>query len=132
MFRLRRFVLSVVGALACLAVLAAVNPPQARADFSGGHFAAIAYSEQTGRYGYANGYHCLTEAENQAIAHCCAPDARAVVYVENGWVALAQGDNRAYGYAWSARSLLDAEARAVHNCGSLGCNPHLVLWAPSC
>jgi serine/threonine-protein kinase len=114
-----------------LAVLIAPNPSQAQAGGVGSHFAAIAYSEQTGKYGYANGCSCREEAESKAIAFCGACDAKVVTWVQNGWVALAKGGNGAYGCAWSARCLADAGAAAVRNCACRGPCPQLVLWACS-
>jgi hypothetical protein len=107
----------------------AANPAQAQAGCTGSHFAAIAYSEQTGKYGYANGCSCQEEAESKAIGFCGACDARVVSSVQGGWVALAKGGNGAYGYGWSTRSLADAEVAAMRSCACRGPCPQLVLWA---
>ena len=65
-------------------------------------YAAIAYSPETGRYGY--GFRCSSkeEAGQEAIRQCHADDARALIYTYNAWCALAVGDNGAYGSAWGA------------------------------
>jgi hypothetical protein len=116
----------VVLALVSLTVLAPIELSQARAA-DGSKYAAIAYSEQTGQYGYAFGYDCLDDAENDAVANSNAADACVVVYVENGWAALAEGDNGTYGDAWSTTSLADAECQALQYCGP-GNHPHIVAW----
>lgn len=131
MFRLTRSVSAVVVIFASVLLLGTIPPSRAQAGFSRDSFAAIAYSEQTGRYGYANRFACLVDAQRQAISNCCAADAHVVVAVENGWVALAQSDGGRYGCAWSTRSLLDAERCAVQNCGPFCSNPHVVLWVSS-
>lgn len=126
MFQLHRPAAVVFLALVGLAVIAAINPPRAEAS-PRSKYAAIAYSEQTGRYGYAYGYNALQNAEDDAIANCDAPDAEVVTWVENGWVALALGDDGAYGYSWSTQSLADAEAVALQNCP--GNNACIAAWA---
>jgi hypothetical protein len=63
------------------------------------------------------------------MANCGAPDARVVVWVENGWVALAIGENGAYGDAWSTRSLADAEALARQYCAQNGGPCPTMVWA---
>jgi len=126
----RRVSVAVVAALASLLVIAAVRPSEAEAS-GGGRFAAIAYSPVTGRLGYAFGFGCLQDAENDALRRCCAADARIVAWVQSGWVALAVGDNGAYGFAWSTRSLADAQRSALQNCAPFGCNPYIAAWAAS-
>jgi serine/threonine-protein kinase len=113
-------------AVLSLVALAAVNPSRAEAG-SSDRFAAIAYSECTGRYGYTFGCGCLADAEAGAVANCGAPDARVVGCVENGWVALARSPNgSAYGYGWSTCSLADAEATALRSCPG-----YIAVWAAS-
>lgn len=72
------------------------NLPSARADY-----AAIAFSQSTGKYGYTWGYKTRTAAEQAAVARVSAYDARPVVWVHNGYCALALGDVRgAAGWGW--------------------------------
>src|SRR5689334_18039589 len=78
-------------------------------------FGAIAYSPDTGRWGYSYGFYWQSDASNDALARCNAADARVVVWVQNGWAALAVGDDGAYGWGWSASSRADAESRALQN-----------------
>jgi hypothetical protein len=129
MRHLHRPASTIVCALASLLVLTTVHLSPAKADDPGGKFAAIAYSEQSGRYGYAYGCTCLPDAQNNAVANCGAADAHVVVWVENGWVALAVGDNGAYGDAWSTSSVAEAEAIALQNCSQYGGNAHIAVWA---
>jgi Domain of unknown function (DUF4189) len=115
-----------------LAVSAIVAFSRAQANPIGDRFAAIAYSGQTGRYGYAYGRTCLADAESAAVANCAACDARVVIRVENGWVALARGVNgTAYGVGWSTRSLADAEGIALQGCAQRGCLGYIAAWAQS-
>ena len=115
-----------------LAMLAAVGPPAAQASPCGNHFAAIAYSPQTGRYGYSSGAACLANAEAGAVANSGACDARVVVWVEDGWAAFARSPNgSAYGYGVSTRSLAEAEAIALRGCALNGCPGCIVARAAS-
>lgn len=116
--------LALIVAVAGVAALA--TPASARAD----SYAAIAYSEDTGQWGYSYGLGCRAEAENDALSRCGGDDARIVVWCENACAALAVGDNGAYGYAWgSCRA--EAERRAVRECRKHGCNPHIACWVSS-
>jgi hypothetical protein len=105
MFRLRRpTVATIVTLLLSLTVFSSVALPAAEAGCRVNRFAAIAYSPLTGRYGYTSGAFCLADATAGAIANCCAPDARVVVWVENGWAAFARSRNgTAISYGVSTR-----------------------------
>jgi hypothetical protein len=122
---------STVAAATLVALILLGSVPLPRAEASRGHFAAIAYSEQTHRYGYVYGYTCLPDARRDAVHNANACDAQVVVSAENGWVALALGDDGAYGYGWSTCSRAEAERIALQNCGQHGCHPHIVCWASS-
>jgi serine/threonine-protein kinase len=112
---------------AALLALAAARPPRAQADPCVPRFAAVAYSECTGRYGYTYGKACLADAEAGALANCGARDARIVGWVENGWVALARSpQGSAYGFGWSTRSLAEAEAIALRACPG-----YIAVWTAS-
>ncbi len=121
----------VVSSILSLNVLMAVNPPAVEAGCRVNHFAAIAYSPLTGRYGYASGATSLLAAKAVAIANCGACDARVMVWVENGWAAFAVSPNGAVGYGVSARSLAQAEAIALSGCALSGCPGGIVAWAAS-
>jgi hypothetical protein len=86
-----------------LALLLTVSPRQARADVTIDFdtYAAVAYSRSTGKYGSAWNYGSRSAAQRAALARCPAADARIVAWVKGGWVALAIGENNAYGYGYS-------------------------------
>jgi hypothetical protein len=90
-------------------------------DFS--TYAAVAYSSSTGSYGYAWNYGTRGEAEQVALSRCTAADARIVGWVQGGWLALAIGENNAYGvgseYGDGATNTV-AEQRAIDQCHSRG------------
>jgi hypothetical protein len=133
MLRLRRPALA-LGFVALLSVvtLLAVDSPAAQASFGVNRFAAIAYSPQTGRYGFTSGATCLPDAEARAIANCGACDARIVVWAENGWAAFARSPNgSAVGYGVSTRSLAEAEAIALRGCALNGFPGSIIAWAAS-
>jgi hypothetical protein len=105
----------------------AANPTVALASHD--RYAAIAYSEQTGNYGYSYGFNCSQDAENDALSRCNGCDAQVVVWVKNGWAALAVGDNGAYGWGWSGNCRADAENIARQNCS--GDNVRILCWVYS-
>lgn len=122
---IRHAILGLIVAAAGVFWLAA--PAIARADA----FAAIAYSPNTGNYGYAYGKGCRAEAENAAVGYCNACDAQVVVWCENASAALAVGDNGVYGYAY-ANCRADAERLALCYCRDAGgCNAHILCWVNS-
>jgi len=97
----------------CGAMAHAQQTPQTRSsqqepDFRPDTYAAIAYSESTGRIGFAWAFETREKAEDRAIKECNAGDARVITWVRNGWCALAIGDNGAYGGEWGAS---EGEAR---------------------
>ena len=69
-------------------------------DIDDDSYAAIAYSPATGEYAYAYNYGSRGAAERAALANCKETDAKVVGWVKAGWLALAVGDNKAYGVAW--------------------------------
>jgi hypothetical protein len=83
---------------------------------NGAHFAAIANSRTTGRWGSANGWEYRADAENVARKMCHAADADVVVYVKDGYVALAVGDNGIYGAGYGT-TRKQAEEMALRECG---------------
>jgi hypothetical protein len=113
--------------LASLAVLAAARAPRAVAAPPVDRFAAIAVSQQTGRYGYGTGYATLYEAEASARVNTGDPNAEVVVWVKNGWLALAYCDT-GYATSWSTRSAQDAAARALDDCSRNGSPGQLAVW----
>src|SRR4051812_22619925 len=98
---LRMLVLFVLGGFACL-----TPTPTTRADevivFNGSTYAAIAYSPATGNHGYAYNHGSRAAAEAAALRYCKGDDARIVTWVNNGFCALAVGDDQsAWGVGWS-------------------------------
>jgi hypothetical protein len=78
-------------------------------------YGAIAYSPATGKYGYSHNCGSLAEARVIALQNYPVSDAQIVVWVENGWAALAVNDSGAYGWGWSTYSLAEAELYALNN-----------------
>ena len=110
----RSVVLGLIVAAAGLCWLAA--PASARADEA---YAAIAYSENTGKYGYGYGFSSRSKAENEALKQCDADDAQVVIWGRNAYVALAVSDNGPYGYAWGTTEAV-ATRIATQKCRDLG------------
>jgi hypothetical protein len=97
--------------LMCLAA-----PASARADDT---YAAIAYSESSGRYGYSYGYSTRAAAEDRAVTECNTDDAKVVIWCRNAYCALAVSDEGAYGYAW-ATTERQAKSIASQKCRDYG------------
>ena len=112
------------GLLAAAVVLGFAAP--ARADDT---YAAIAVSPSTAKYGYAVKYASREEAEQKAVKFCDADDAKAVVWVRNGWCALAKvGSN----YGWDkGETAAEARANAVMQCSKYGDAPAVVVCISS-
>jgi hypothetical protein len=115
-----------IAAVAVAAVLLAAAG-NARAD----PYAAIAYSESTGQYGYTYGYQDLGAAQCDAVSNANAADAHVVVWVENGWAALAVNNDGGWGYGWSTRSQAAAERIALNGAGGAACGAHILCWVAS-
>ncbi len=92
-------VLAVTSAALGPAVLSA-NPTYI--DIDPDSYAAVAYSPSTGAYYYAYGYGSRASAERAALNGCKQSDARIVCWVNNGFCALAVGDDAStWGVGWS-------------------------------
>ena len=108
-------------------VLSVVLASNTQADHLRSRFAAIAYSESTGRYGYAHGYYSQYAAECEAIRRCNADDAEVVVWARNNWCALALGDETGtYGYAWNGCDST-AKADALRRCRERTTGCHIAV-----
>jgi hypothetical protein len=94
----------------CLFLLALFAQP-ALAD----SYAAIAYSPRTGAYGYSYDYSSRSQAERAALNRCRGNDARVVVWVKNGWAAVARSRNGSWATGWSSRSKSRARYLARRN-----------------
>lgn len=106
-----------------LAALVVVLPLLAAPAFA--EYGAIAYSPQTGRYGYSYNYWYLGDAESDALANCDAPDGEIVAWCRNEYCALAVADDGSYGYS-SGPTQASAEAAALSYC--TGPNAHILCW----
>jgi hypothetical protein len=110
--------LTTITLLAIAILFASLAQSRARViQIDPGTFAAIAYSQSTGRFGYSYNYRSRAEAESEALRHCGAPDAQIACWVNNGFCALAFGDDRStwgVGYYYGSGSTNnDAEVRAL-------------------
>jgi serine/threonine-protein kinase len=104
-------------------VVLAGTTQAARAD---DYFGAIAYSPSTGYFGYSFGQDCEATAQNVALQNCCGQDRQVVVWVSNGYAALAVNNNGGYGSAWSTNSQAEADQAALNFAGGPGCGAHIV------
>jgi hypothetical protein len=106
--------------LVALAVVAGIS----WASTANAEYAAIAFSKSTGEYGYGWGQWSLGAAERIALDNCKAKDAEIVAWVEDGFAALAIGeDDTTYGTGWQwgdGATNIDAINRAKDNCTKRG------------
>jgi hypothetical protein len=72
---------------------------------------ALAYSNSTGRFGYAYGLTDRQSAEQNARANCLTADATVICWGKEVYIAFVASDAGAYGSAWDADPKL-AEAKA--------------------
>ncbi len=124
--------------VAVLLVLAGVLLPAAWADvidIDEASFAAIAYSPATGEFRYACGYGSRGSAERAALGACKAQDARIVCWVNNGFCALALGNDQKYwGVGWSygdGASTTEAVRFALQECNRRTTAARIVLCLSS-
>ena len=94
-------------------------------------YAAIAYSPSSGQFHYAYNYGSRSAAEKAALARCQESDAKIVCWVNNGFCALALGDevgSYGTGYEWGdGASNTDAANRARSECAKRTTGAHVVL-----
>ncbi len=97
-----------VGALATLIGTAAI----ARGD----RYGAIAYSQRTGNYGYADNAGTRAGAERRALENCEGRDCKIMGWFRNSCGALATGEGgRIWGWDHNT-SLREAKESAVEHC----------------
>lgn len=102
--------------------------PEASARLLGGDlYAAIAFSFNTGKWGYSYNYGTRADAETVAIRNCKADDCQVLVWATDACCALAVGDNNKYGYGWNYDKD-DAIARALRECQQRTENCQLKCW----
>lgn len=98
-----------------------VSASQAKADtvvIDPDTYAAVAYSPSTGKYGYAWNHYSRAAAERTALSRCTEKDATVVGWVNDGILAVAIGDDNAYGMGYQfgdGASTRDAVNRALRN-----------------
>lgn len=85
-----------------------------------GSYAAVAYSPSTGKFRYSYNYRSRSAAEQAALRGLVEADARIVCWVNNGFCALALGDDvGCWGTGWrygSGASNSGAMQRALEEC----------------
>ena len=91
-------------------------------------YAAIAYSESTGRVGYQFNTYRLEDAEQAALYRCGAYDCNVKVWVRNGCASLARATNGTLGWSWST-SLSIAQSQSLYECSLRGHSCGVLAWA---
>ncbi len=91
------------------------------------HYGAIAYSTDSGRYGYSYDYDSRAAAEERAVSECNDSSCTAVLWFRNACGALATGDGHAYGTGW-ASDRSEAENTAMSYCNKNGTNCSITRW----
>jgi hypothetical protein len=83
-------------------------------------YAAIAYSPKTAKIGVGYNYNSRAAAEKEALKQCDVEDAKIVTWVNNGFCALALGDDKTtWGVGWSygnGASTREAKSFALEEC----------------
>jgi hypothetical protein len=79
------------------------------------YYAAIAFSQRSGNYGYSNDYGTRRSAEREALERCGGDDCTVVLWFRNACGALATGDDNGYGTGW-ATTRGEAEEIATSSC----------------
>jgi len=117
-----------------LLAMAAVFAPAASAQslhVSSDSYAAIAYSPETGFFGYSYNDGSRWAAEKAALKRCQGSDARIVCWVNRGFCVLALGDDKScWGAGWSygdGASNTEAINRALTECRRRTTGARLIL-----
>ena len=111
-----------IGALIAIATLSVNDVATAE-----NRYGAIAYSQSTRRYAWANGHESREAAEAAALKQSGDHDAFIAVYGSNSWLALAHGNGTSYGWARDPNSEQAAKDAAVANCASRASSCHLMI-----
>jgi hypothetical protein len=98
----------------------------AAAGQTGSGFGAVAYSASTGKYGWAWQCNSYIDAENTAAYSVGAPDARALYWGQNTYLALAVGASGATGWG-SGMFKRSARKSALQNCRQYDLSCGIVL-----
>jgi len=104
-------------------------------DIDEDSYAAIAYSPSSGEFHFAYNYGSRSAAEKAALARCKESDAKIVCWVNNGFCALALGDEvgkYGTGYRWGdGASTRGAAERALAECSKRTTGARIVLLLSS-
>ncbi len=106
-------------------ILAAFRPPAVSPNTSRpaqNAFAAIAISSQTESLGWAWGSSNQAEVEKVAIQSCKANDCKSVMWVQNGYAAIAYGDDLSWGTV-GGKSQEEVSQKAIQSCKQVSQNP---------
>ena len=97
-------------------------------EAQGNMFGAIAYSEQTGTYGYSDNHQSRAAAENRALKECSSRSegCKVAIWFRNACGALARG-NSGWATAWARTNIL-AGQQAVRNCSQYSKNCSVTRW----
>jgi serine/threonine-protein kinase len=109
----------------CLLSVALRDAPSAAGQSD--YWGALAYSNATGRYGFAYDYPTQAQAINKAVVKCGIRDCRGVVWFHNGCGAFARGSG-VWGWA-IGDTRADAEERAIAECRKHGGGCRAIAWA---
>jgi serine/threonine-protein kinase len=107
-----------------LLAITSLSTPAAAND----NYGAIAFSQDSGNYGYSYDHNTRAGAERDALNRCNASDCTVVVWFMNDCGALASGDHNGYGTGW-ASSRGEAENIAMSNCKNESSNCSITCWA---
>jgi hypothetical protein len=107
-----------------IAILAATGAQAAE------RYGAIAYSPQSGAYGYSYDYNSRADAENVAINNCRqhGTGCEIAIWFRNACGAVATGRNGGWGSAW-ANSRAAAENMAINYCSNYTTNCSVLVWS---
>jgi Domain of unknown function (DUF4189) len=93
-------------------------------------YGSIAYSPSTQEYGYSHGWATRDEADDEALNNCYVDDARIVIWVRDGWAALALNkETGEWATGWSSASRSEAESIALQNVDGGGAS--ILCWVRS-
>lgn len=92
-----------------------------------GSYAAIAFDEDNGRYGYGKAYKTRAAAEEKALEECGGRHAKIVMWAHEGVIALAIGDRRGSWGTGRDNRRKAAQNQAVDNCNEHTENAHVVI-----
>ncbi len=130
MYSKPRFILAAVILIASISTISTSRADDFVVDDN--TYAAIAYSQATGRYGYAYDYRSRKSAEQAAVRNCKADDAKAVCWVNAGWCALALGDDqKCYGTGYTygnGATHSEASRQAVFDCQKRTTGAHVAVF----